>query len=156
MPAASPLSGENASPESTRAQTSSRAVAAARMDRSMLVFPEDGRPKISLIAPRGRLPVVASNAAIPVETVSRTRLSRSVKGVDIRPPRTVSNWARRDIVQNRDGHRYTVHLYGSQWEGDHRPSPQCSCRRALRTRTMYMPKKTQQTAAPLIPPQPTI
>src|SRR5690349_9301130 len=114
MPAAWPLSGEKASPESTSAQTSSRAVAAAKMERSMLVFPVDGRPKISVMAPRGRPPVFASNAAIPVDTVSRTRLLRSVKGVDIRPPRTVSNWARRDICSNRDGHRYTVHLFGSQ------------------------------------------
>src|SRR5262245_47653585 len=71
------------------------------METIALVLPDDGGPKISVIAPRGRPPVRESSAAIPVGTLSKTRRSRSV--------------ARRTtdcIKVIEDQFSYTEHLYG--------------------------------------------
>src|SRR5436190_23796221 len=96
------------------------------METIALVLPEDGGPKISVIAPRGRPPVRASSGAIPVGTLSKTRLSRSA--------------ARRTtdcINVIEDQFLYTEHLYGMSM-------------------VTPMPRHSQQTAAPLIPSKPTI
>ena len=55
---------------STRAQTSSRRVAAASAASSTLVRPEEADPQISLKHPRGKPPVRASISGIPLDTIS--------------------------------------------------------------------------------------
>ena len=56
-PAAAAEAGSKASAASTSAQTSSRAVACARMETSRLVRPLEAGPQISVRPPRGRPPV---------------------------------------------------------------------------------------------------
>src|SRR5262249_10474008 len=64
------------------------------METIVEVRPEEGGPKISVMAPRGNPPVSASREAIPVGTLPKTRRSRSVKGDEIRSPSADSNRAR--------------------------------------------------------------
>src|SRR5262245_26194643 len=109
-PAAAADFGSNISVPSTRAHTSSLAVASARIETIADVRPDDGGPKTSVIAPRGSPPVSASSGAIPVGTRSKTRRSISVKGVGIRTLKADSNRARRitDCI-NKDRDRFSLY-----------------------------------------------
>ena len=70
-PAAAADCGSRASLASTTAQNSPRRrVAAARADNSTVVRPEEAGPQISVRQPRGRPPVSASMAAMPLGTIS--------------------------------------------------------------------------------------
>src|ERR1700691_358540 len=62
--------GSRASLASTSAQNSPRRVAAASAASNKVVRPEEAGPQISVRQPRGRPPVSASMAAIPLETIS--------------------------------------------------------------------------------------
>src|SRR5262249_16001003 len=119
--------------------TSSLAVALARIETIVEVRPEEEGPKISLIAPRGSPPVRMSRESIPVGTFSKTRRSGSVKGDGIRSPKADSNRARR-ITDCIEVHRDDLFI----------PNICTVCQREA------MSKRQQQTAAPLIPPNPTI
>src|SRR5688572_1525223 len=99
MPAAAPDSGSNAFVPSTSAQTSSCRIRVERIVNARLVLPEEGAPKISTIAPRGRPPMDASSVGIPEGIHSHTRVSTSVKGDEARSPRAVSNWARSNAAR---------------------------------------------------------
>ena len=70
IPAAAADCGSRASLASTTAQNSPRRVAAASAASSTVVRPEEAGPQISVRQPRGRPPVSASIAAMPLETIS--------------------------------------------------------------------------------------
>ncbi len=70
IPAAAADCGSRASLASTTAQNSPRPVAAASAANSKVVRPEEAGPQISVRQPRGRPPVRASIAAMPLETIS--------------------------------------------------------------------------------------
>src|SRR5689334_24915448 len=92
---------------------------AASTDHARVVFPEEGRPQISTMVPRGSPPMAASRVGMPEEMHSHTRLSMSAKGDETRSPSAVSILARSnaECIESADSDReegYTVHLYGSQ------------------------------------------
>ncbi|MFY9905435.1 MAG: hypothetical protein WBD45_21055 [Terriglobales bacterium] len=70
MPAAAADAGSNASPASTKAQTSPRSVARASAISNMLVLPEEAVPQISVRQPRATPPVSESSCGIPLGTIS--------------------------------------------------------------------------------------
>ncbi len=79
IPASAADAGANASPVSTSAQISSRDVNSAKTESSRLARPEDARPKISVMAPRGKPPPVKESiSGTPVERNSANRFSRSL------------------------------------------------------------------------------
>ena len=69
-PAAAADGGSSISPASTSAQNSPRRVAAANAASSKVVRPEEAGPQISVRQPRGKPPVRASIAAMPLELIS--------------------------------------------------------------------------------------
>jgi hypothetical protein len=76
-PAAAAETGSKASLTSTRAQASSRRVAAASAASSTLVRPEESGPQISVRHPRGNPLVSESSPRIPVGTISGAGLTSS-------------------------------------------------------------------------------
>src|SRR5438067_655029 len=70
IPAAAAERGSNESLASTRAQTSWRWVAAARVACRMLLRPEEAGPQISERHPRGKPSVRRSSSGTPLETIS--------------------------------------------------------------------------------------
>ncbi len=70
IPASAADCGSRASLASTSTQHSPRRVAAASAASSKVVRPEEAGPQISVRQPRGRPPVSASIAAMPLETIS--------------------------------------------------------------------------------------
>src|SRR5262245_32850091 len=81
------------------------------METIVEVRPEEGGPKISVMAPRGNPSVSVSREAIPVGTLSKTRRPRSVKGDEIRSPSADSNRARVRMTDCIEVHRDSSHLY---------------------------------------------
>src|SRR5262245_26926971 len=123
-------------------------MASIRMETITDVRPEDGGPEISVMAPRGSPPVSASRGAIPVGTLSQTRRSGSVNGDGTRSLKADSNRARAE--RERDSAK---------------PSWMRDCIKSTETTPLYpnirtvvnrMPKRIENTAAPLIPSNPTI